>query len=87
MLREWDLNDLFHCWELYIEGTKLLETTEDIDLLPGDDALTLACYTLVKAYNATSTTPSLPSSIFSNLRTNQIPPPSGSQSRSRSQEK
>ena len=57
MLREWDVTDLSNCWELYIEGTKLSEPTEDIDLLPGDDALLLGCYTLVKAYNTTSTTP------------------------------
>lgn len=56
MLREWDVTELPTCWELYIEGTKLSEPTEDIDLLPGDDALLLGCYTLVKAYNTTSTT-------------------------------
>ena len=54
MLRLWDVNDLSTCWKLYIEGTKLSEPTEDIDLLPGDDALILGCYTLVKKYNITS---------------------------------
>ena len=84
MLREWDVTDLSNCWELYIEGTKLSEPTEDIDLLPGDDALLLGCYTLVKAYNTTSTYPNQPPS---NLRTNQIPTPSRSLSRSWSREK
>jgi len=54
MLRPWSLDDLNRCWEIYIEGTAVSEPAEDTDLLPGDDALSLGCYTLVKHYNATS---------------------------------
>jgi hypothetical protein len=58
MLRQWDVkDDLSKCWRIYIDGTKLLEPTEDTDVLPGDDALLLGCYTLVKAYNTTSIRP------------------------------
>jgi hypothetical protein len=62
MLREWDINDdLTACWELYISGTKaLFESDDEIDGSPGDDALLLGCYTLVKAYNATRTPPYQP---------------------------
>lgn len=58
MLRPWSVenkDDLIRCWNLYIEGTKISEPTEDTDILPGDDALLLGCYTLIKAYNKTST--------------------------------
>ena len=59
MLRQWDVNDdLSRCWRIYIDGTKFLEPSEDTDVLPGDDALLLGCYTLVKAYNTTSIRPS-----------------------------
>jgi hypothetical protein len=57
MLRPWtvgDPKDLTRCWELYLKGTKVSEPTEDTDNLPGDDALLLGCYTLVKAYTASS---------------------------------
>jgi N-acetyltransferase B complex (NatB) non catalytic subunit len=56
MLRPWsvdDPNDLTRCWRLYVKGTQYSEP--DADNLPGDDALLLGCYTLVKAYNTTST--------------------------------
>jgi hypothetical protein len=57
MLRPWTVEspkDLIRCWELYIQGTKVLNATEDLDNLPGDDALLLGCYTLVKAYATSS---------------------------------
>ena len=57
MLRPWtveDPKDLTRCWQLYLKGTKVSEPTEDTDNLPGDDALLLGCYTLVKAYTASS---------------------------------
>lgn len=60
MLRIWTTDkpgDLVRCWNLYIKGTKLSEPTDDIDNFPGDDALLLACYTLVKAYVSTSNIP------------------------------
>lgn len=62
MLRNWDINhDLTACWELYISGTKALPASDDeIDSFPGDDALLLGCYTLVKAYNATRNLPHEP---------------------------
>jgi hypothetical protein len=57
MLRNWDINDdLPACWDLYISGTKVLPASDDeVDSFPSDDALLLGCYTLVKAYNMTST--------------------------------
>jgi hypothetical protein len=54
MLQPWTLNDLNRCWELYIEGAAVSEPAEDTDILPGDDALLLGCYTLVKEYNSSS---------------------------------
>src|SRR5579859_28888 len=57
MLRNWtteNSSDLVRCWDLYIKGMNLSEPTDDIDTLPGDDALLLACYTLVKGYVSTS---------------------------------
>jgi hypothetical protein len=57
MLRTWTTDrpdELVRCWELYIKGTKLSEPTDETDILPGDDALLLGCYTLVKAYVSTS---------------------------------
>jgi hypothetical protein len=57
MLRPWtvgDPRDLTRCWELYLKGTKVSEPTEETDNLPGDDALLLGCYTLVRAYKASS---------------------------------
>jgi hypothetical protein len=62
MLRTWTTDtstDLVRCWNLYIEGTKLSEPTDDVDILPGDDALLLGCYTLVKAHVSTSNNISL----------------------------
>ena len=58
MLRPWsveDPSDLIRCWKLYVRGTEVCEADEDIDCLPGDDALLLGCYSLVKAYSRTST--------------------------------
>jgi len=58
MLQPWgvDNTDLLRkCWTVYIQGTQCPEAAEEKDLLPGDDALLLACYTLVKTYLKTST--------------------------------
>lgn len=78
MLRPWRVDskfDLIRCWEVYLEGLKHAESepAEDADDLPGDDALLLGCYTLVKAYNATSISISIRPA---NLRTIDIPPAS-----------
>jgi len=57
MLRNWDVNsDLTACWDLYLRGIKALSASEDeIESFPGDDALILGCYNLIKEFNATST--------------------------------
>ena len=83
MLRPWSLDDLNRCWEVYIEGTKVSEPTEDTDLLPGDDALLLGCYTLVKQYKAIS----ISIAEVANPRRIKIPFTSMHQPRSRSREK
>jgi len=57
MLRNWDVSrDLTACWELYLNGIKALSASDDeIDNFPGDHALLLGCYTLIKEFNASST--------------------------------
>ena len=59
MLVPWSIDDpkmIQRCWEVYKEGLKFSDSTEATDNLPGDDALLLACYTLVKTYATTSIT-------------------------------